>query len=44
MVSRDYFEKVHGAFRGLGDAEYRRFLDSSDLDGLPLRDLERVDL
>lgn len=44
VVARSYLESVHAAFRALGDAEYRRFVASSDLDGLPIRDLERVDL
>ncbi len=44
VISRDYAEKVHAGFRALGDDEYRRFLDASDLAGLPVWDLERVDL
>ena len=44
MVSRDYLEKVHAGFRRLGPGEYDRFLASSELDGLPVWDLERVDL
>jgi gamma-glutamylcyclotransferase (GGCT)/AIG2-like uncharacterized protein YtfP len=43
-LQRDYVESVHGAFRRLGGNEYERFLSSSDLDGLPVLDLERVDL
>ena len=44
VVARAYAESVHAAFRSLGDGEYERFLASSDLDGVPLLDLERVDL
>lgn len=44
VVSRDYLAKVHAGFRGLGQEEYEAFLGSSDLDGLPELDLERVDL
>lgn len=44
VVARDYLDGVHNSFRALGDGDYRRFLDSSDLDGLPVMDLERVDL
>ncbi len=43
-ISRDYTESVDAAFRALGDGEHERFLASSDPDGLPLLDLERVDL
>lgn len=44
IVQRGYLEHVHAGFRRLGQAEYDRFLATSDLDGLPLLDLERVDL
>ena len=44
VVQRAYLEHVHAAFRRLGKREYDRFLATSDLDGLPLADLERVDL
>ena len=44
VVSRDYERKVHAGFRALGEAEYAAFLASSSLDGLPVWDLERVDL
>lgn len=44
VVCRDYVEDVHAAFLALGGDEYERFLASSHLDGLPLVDLERVDL
>lgn len=44
VVCRDYLERVHTAFLALGGNEYERFLASSRLDGLPVLDLERVDL
>ena len=44
VVSRDYERKVHRGFRALGRSEYEAFLASSELDGLPVWDLERVDL
>lgn len=44
VVQRDYLEHVQAGFRRLGDAEHEHFLVTSDLDGLPLLDLERVDL
>ena len=44
VVSRDYERKVHEGFRALGQSEYEAFLASSELDGLPIWDLERVDL
>lgn len=44
VACRDYVEEVHRAFLALGGNEYERFLASSYLDGLPLADLERVDL
>ena len=44
VVSRDYERKVHDGFRALGRSEYEAFLASSELDGLPVWDLERVDL
>lgn len=44
VIARAYAESIHAAFRNLGEAEYERFLASSDLDGVPLLDLERVDL
>lgn len=44
VVSRDYERKVHEGFRALGQSAYEAFLASSDLDGLPVWDLERVDL
>ena len=44
VVSRDYECKVHEGFRALGRQEYEAFLGSSELGGLPVWDLERVDL
>lgn len=44
VISRDYERKVHAGFRALGELEYEAFLASSDLDGIPVWDLERVDL
>ena len=44
VISRDYLEKVRAAFRGLGEEEELAFVASSMLDGLPIWDLERVDL
>ena len=44
VVARDYLNAAQEAFRALGAEHYRRFLSSSDLDGLPVLDLERVDL
>jgi hypothetical protein len=43
-ISRDYLERVRAAFQKHGDGAYTRFLASSELDGLPVLDLERVDL
>jgi dephospho-CoA kinase len=43
-ISGGYLESVDRAFRSLGDAEHAAFLSSSDLRGLPVLDLERVDL
>lgn len=44
VVSRDYLEAVHAAFRALGGSEHEQLLASSDLDGPPVWDLQRVDL
>jgi Gamma-glutamyl cyclotransferase, AIG2-like len=44
VVQRTYLEHVHAGFRRLGTAEYDHFLATSDLDGLPSLDLERIDL
>jgi hypothetical protein len=44
VISRDYLDKVHAGFRRLGAEEHDRLLASSSLDGIPVWDLERVDL
>ena len=44
VVSRDYERKVLEGFRALGEAEFETFLATSELGGLPVWDLERVDL
>ena len=44
VISRDYERKVRAGFHALGEAEYEAFLESFSLDGLPVWDLERVDL
>ena len=44
VVSRDYITKVRAGFSALGEEELRRFESSSELDGLPVWDLERIDL
>ena len=44
VVQRAYIDSVDAAFRRLGATEHAHFLASSDLDGLPLLDLERVDV
>jgi hypothetical protein len=44
VVQRSYLDRVHDGFRRLGGGELDRFVATSDLDGLPLLDLERVDL
>ena len=43
-ISRDYLASVDSAFRSLGEAEHAHFLASSVLDGVPVLDLDRVDL
>ena len=44
VVQRSYLDHVHDGFRRLGDAEHDQFVATTDLDSLPLADLERVDL
>jgi len=44
VVTHEYLEIVLGGFAALGEEELARFHASSDLDGLPVRALERVDL
>lgn len=44
VVSRDYLDKVRAGFARLGPEQERAFAESSSLDGLPVLDLERLDL
>jgi hypothetical protein len=44
VVQRSYLEHVEDGFRGLGPDQHADFLATSDLDGLPLLELERVDI
>lgn len=44
VIQRSYLDHVHDGFRRLGGTEYEHFVASSDLDSLPLLDLERVDI
>jgi hypothetical protein len=44
VVSREYLDHVEAGFRALGSNEYAVFRSSSALDGLPIRDLVRIDL
>ncbi|HMJ01422.1 MAG TPA: gamma-glutamylcyclotransferase family protein [Conexibacter sp.] len=44
VVSREYLDLVLRGFARLGVRELARFHACSDLDGLPVRDLRRVDL
>jgi hypothetical protein len=44
VVQRGYLDHVHAGFRRLGDAEHDHFVATTDLDSLPLADLERVDI
>jgi hypothetical protein len=44
VVTRAYLLRVHEAFQALGPEEYEDFLDSSDLDDLPVVELDRVEL
>jgi hypothetical protein len=44
VVQRSYLDHVHAGFRRLGDAEHDHFVATTDLDSLPLADLERVDI
>ncbi|HEX2070218.1 MAG TPA: gamma-glutamylcyclotransferase family protein [Thermoleophilaceae bacterium] len=44
VVQRAYLDHVHDGFRRLGGVEHDHFLASSDLDDLPVVELERVDL
>ena len=44
VVSRDYLDKVRAGFARLGPDEQHAFAESSELDDLPVWDLERLDL
>lgn len=44
VVTREYLDVVLGGFAALGHDELARFRAGSELDGLPVRALERVDL
>lgn len=44
VVARDYLEGVRRAFAALGPEQERAFLASTELDALPVRELERVGL
>jgi hypothetical protein len=44
VVQRSYLDHVHAGFRRLGDVEYEHFVATTDLDSLPLADLQRVDI
>jgi hypothetical protein len=44
VVQRSYLDHVHAGFRRLGEVEYRHFVATTELDSLPLVDLERVNL
>lgn len=44
VVQRSYLDHVYAGFRRLGDAEYDHFVATTNLDSLPLVDLERVDI
>jgi hypothetical protein len=43
VVSREYLDRVEAGFRALGSNEYAVFRGSSDLNGLPIRDLVRIE-
>lgn len=44
VVARAYVEAIQAGFRALGPAEHHAFLESSDLGGVPVMALDRVDL
>lgn len=44
VVPRDYLERVRAGFAALGPAAEQDFVASTELDALPVADLERVDL
>jgi len=43
-VARAYVEAIRAGFRSLGPDEHRAFLESTDLGGVPVMALDRVDL
>jgi len=44
VIQRSYLDHVDAGFRRLGAVEHDRFVATTDLGGLPLLDLERVDI
>lgn len=44
VVARAYLDRVRAGFAALGPEQERAFLASTELDALPIRDLERIDL
>jgi hypothetical protein len=44
VISRDYLERVEEGFRRLGEAEWRRYVASTDRPPCPVRALRRIDL
>jgi dephospho-CoA kinase len=44
VIARAYLEHVRTGFAALGPVEERAFLDSTDVDGLPVLELERIEV
>ncbi len=44
VVARAYFQAVEAGFSALGAAEFRAYRETTSLGGVPVRDLERIDL
>lgn len=44
VVARAYVAAIRAGFRALGPEEHRAFLDSTELGGVPVMALERIDL
>ncbi|MDP9383706.1 MAG: hypothetical protein M3P50_00450 [Actinomycetota bacterium] len=44
VVARAYLEAVEAGFAALGDEELCRYRQTTSLGGIPVRDLERIDL
>jgi hypothetical protein len=44
VISREYLDRVEAGFRALGPDHHAAFRESFDSDGLPIRELIRVDL